>query len=481
MRKLSNNSNSNSNTYLTTNKVEKALGTLISNQMLGLLARRSGFKERSSEFQFAKFVRALICFFGESRLCTIQGLWTLYKQISGDDIQYKPFHNKIKKESSALYMMEVAKRLMNVVIGSCIDGKGQACLQLLRAHGLPINDIVCYDGTYWNVNEELADKYKGTRSASKPQPVDNTFDENGSQVYEKKPCAQVGLQTEYSVKRKSFIDIVQTAATADEADYVKVLLSDPQMYLMDAGYNKHKLLKWIDECDSYYITKANSNCAPKILRAYIDGKEVEWFKGHELNEHDVKTFRANSTVDLDVEFRDGLKARIVRFKGKDKKFTYILTNVKRHQLNATLVSDVYRLRWQIELQFKQLKSGNNLLGVNTTYDSIVQLFIMGALCSNLVKRIAIECLSRVMPDKSFSYYRTNVYCDWIGDFVKALFARSYEKLRDILKMLLDHNQCYLMAKQARSKHEQHKTMDSVIYNLALSLKEKGLKQTFLGA
>ena len=29
MRKLSNNSNSNSNTYLTTNKVEKALGTLI--------------------------------------------------------------------------------------------------------------------------------------------------------------------------------------------------------------------------------------------------------------------------------------------------------------------------------------------------------------------------------------------------------------------------------------------------------------------
>lgn len=44
MRKLSNNSNSNSNTYLTTNKVEKALGTLISNQMLGLLARRSGFK-----------------------------------------------------------------------------------------------------------------------------------------------------------------------------------------------------------------------------------------------------------------------------------------------------------------------------------------------------------------------------------------------------------------------------------------------------
>jgi hypothetical protein len=38
-----------------------------------------------------------------------------------------------------------------------------------------------------------------------------------------------------------------------------------------------------------------------------------------------------------------------------------------------------------------------------------------------------------------------------------------------------------MAKQARSKHEQHKTMDSVIYNLELSLKEKGLKQTFLGA
>ena len=47
MRKLSNNSNSNSNTYLTTNKDEKALGTLISNQMLGLLARMSGFKERS--------------------------------------------------------------------------------------------------------------------------------------------------------------------------------------------------------------------------------------------------------------------------------------------------------------------------------------------------------------------------------------------------------------------------------------------------
>ena len=74
-----------------------------------------------------------------------------------------------------------------------------------------------------------------------------------------------------------------------------------------------------------------------------------------------------------------------------------------------------------------------------------------------------------------------MYCEGNGDFVKALVARRYEKLRDILKMLVDHNQCYLMAKQARSKHEQHKTMDSVIYNLELSLEEKGLKQTFLGA
>ena len=39
MRKLSNNSNSNSNTYLTTNKVEKALGTLISTQNLQILRR----------------------------------------------------------------------------------------------------------------------------------------------------------------------------------------------------------------------------------------------------------------------------------------------------------------------------------------------------------------------------------------------------------------------------------------------------------
>lgn len=483
MKQLSNKSNKNSNYNVTIqeNSLNNYFSNFISNQKLGLMARQSGWKERASDFKFAKFVKSFIGYLANARNCTIYGGWINYREHSNDDICYKPFHNKIRKDQSVAFMMDVAQKLMSTLLSSCVDGKGQMCLKLLKAHGLEINDIICYDGTYWTVNESLADSYKGVRSANKEYVEENIYDENGTPVTNKKKCAQAGLQTEYSVVKKMFTKVTLTPAVANEKDYVEVDISSPRLYLMDAGYNKLELLQKINDSGSLYITKARANCAAIIKHAYINGKEIEHLKERKLSDKDAREFRPHSTIDLDVEFKNGTKARIIRFKAAKKEFALMLTNIKRSVLSCNLVSDIYRLRWQIELEFKQLKSGNNLLGVNTKDENIMKLFIIGSLCACIVKRLAILCLSTLTPNKSISFYRVNMYCDWIKTFINEVFARNYNRLKKQLKNILENISAYIMAKQSNSKHLLHKTMDSIICNLAKSLMEKGLQLDFFRA
>lgn len=55
-------------------------------------------------------------------------------------------------------------------------------LKIIRGYGLDVDDIESYDGSYWNVNDEIADVFSGTRTAAKAKTVADTYDENGKPI-----------------------------------------------------------------------------------------------------------------------------------------------------------------------------------------------------------------------------------------------------------------------------------------------------------
>ncbi len=81
-------------------------------------------------------------------------------------------------------------------------------------------------------------------------------------------------------------------------------------------------------------------------------------------------------VDPDVVWGTGAKAlegRIVaHWNAEEGRYTWLVTNLSRTRMTSEQVGQVYRLRWQVELLFKEWKSYANLHAFDTSNASIAE-------------------------------------------------------------------------------------------------------------
>ena len=96
-------------------------------------------------------------------------------------------------------------------------------------------------------------------------------------------------------------------------------------------------------------------------------------------------------LDVDVEWdRPGgqtLRLRLVLiWRRSERAYTVLVTNVSRRLLTARHVAELYRLRWQIELVFKEWKSYANLHAFTSTKPAIVEGLIWASLCAAALTR-----------------------------------------------------------------------------------------------
>ena len=127
--------------------------------------------------------------------------------------------------------------------------------------------------------------------------------------------------------------------------------------------------------------KAKGDINPSIEHTYLaDGKELKCWRGLKLK--DVKGRIAKyGVMDIDISwpFKGGvLEARLIVSRlRKDKTLGYLLTNLPRDAFSVADVVDAYRLRWQIELMFKEWKSHANLHAFDTSNPYIAEGLITG--------------------------------------------------------------------------------------------------------
>jgi hypothetical protein len=94
-----------------------------------------------------------------------------------------------------------------------------------------------------------------------------------------------------------------------------------------------------------------------------------------------------------VESKDGWRARLVlKWAGTQHGSVRLITNLDRNDFDAARILQAYRLRWQIELYYKELKSYANLHAFCTSKPYIAEGLIWAALCAAFLKRyIAHAC------------------------------------------------------------------------------------------
>lgn len=231
----------------------------------------------------------------------------------------------------------------------------------------PFTSVLLIDSTFVQLAPELMDTFPG-------------FGGSGSDA-----CVRIQLVYDYLKGAMSFFDI--TAGTKNDVLYAKAFASKVKqgaLILCDLGYYSTEFFQAITKQKAFFISRLKSDC--KIFHPETK-KEISLFKL-------LKKFKYDKfTLDVLIGYRTKMPCRLIVSKvprevaekrRRDKKmralkrksqakestlilcdWTLLITNTSEDILAAEKVYDVYKLRWQIELIFKQFKSVMNFNNVAT--------------------------------------------------------------------------------------------------------------------
>ena len=120
-----------------------------------------------------------------------------------------------------------------------------------------------------------------------------------------------------------------------------------------------------------------------------------------------------------------------------KKHVLFLTNADIKKLPLHIVGQIYRLRWQIELIFKELKSFTELRKFLTGSEHIVRGFIWAAFCALLIRRFLLTCAQQ-FTHIVLSFYKAAISSrTFMLDFIRCALHR-FTGLHRCLVALFDY-------------------------------------------
>ena len=431
---------------------------------VGRMARKVGLKQRRCRFNPVSFITAIIVQAGSQAKFTITSICARYAALSGQSMELKPFHNKIKKQSVVRLMGIVLKQYANLISTKFVRQKhGASLLEILKQHGLNIDDIEAIDGSYWHVNDKLADIFPGCRTAAKGDELPDTYDEQGNAVSKEPKNAQIGMQTVFSLVTGMFKAVTFTSGTADEREAVNADEKYPVLKIMDAGYVSYALLGLIHKAGSYFMLRGKCNMTGKITACFLKGKSLTNFIDKDLKEPLLRPYRPHDILDMDVILNNGLQVRVLRVWSNNKgTVSYLITDIPRQCFPAQYAVLIQKLRWSIELLFKCLKSGVNLRGVNTSYLTIVYTVAQASLIAAIIKYLIYLYLDE-KHRYYISMYKVFVNCDpWWDEYCVNLFKLNIRALKQNFKMIRTIANQYQKSHTSKTREEEFKSLEAVI-------------------
>jgi len=175
----------------------------------------------------------------------------------------------------------------------------------------------------------------------------------------------------------------------DASSHDHILLSKLKMdantiYVFDKGYNDYKAFQRFSDNKTGFVTRIKDNAVYEVKeQSEIDECIHAGVLSDEIIELIIKEGNTEKPLKLrKIRFYDRILKREFEF----------ITNL--FEMRADLIAAIYKLRWQIELLFKQLKQNfplNYFLGDN---ENAIKIQIYCALIANLLMTVIQKILKR---------------------------------------------------------------------------------------
>lgn len=344
-------------------------GKLVGPEEILEAGRRLGAIRRQRKVDLPKLVEATIM-----SLSGTPGAQTTafanYLNLTGEGLAPSSFYDRFTPELAGV-MKGVAERALKHVQASDPDGMaGRDLGSLLEA----FSDVRLADSTCLML-KKLAKGWAPSTSKVRPAGV--------------KLSAVVSLRNDLPIA-----DVLTPQRTHDNKAFPTATLETGTLSIFDLGYIDVE--RFIDAIgrEAHFLTRLKSSHDPEIVRVHVgkgsrtaarglrldqalDGGLLQWEKG---------------VIDVDVCLKHKTKTAIARVVGVldsngDEPHWYV-TSVDRSILSPVDVAETYRLRWIIELVFKQLKSGVGFSAILAWREHAVTALVYG--------KITALCLARLL-------------------------------------------------------------------------------------
>ena len=370
------------------------------------LARETEFLERIREIEPDQLVWSLVHSFSTHQAHEIAGLHRSFVQESRRNVSYTAFYNQLSKPEfltfvKALYSQQVQQ------------------FYLEQQHRIPeafdaFEDIRLHDGSSWRVDDELSDLLPGRFSKNAP--------------------AAVELHATYSLKTRTYHQLVLAPDTQSEHDFIPD--GEPGVLdLFDRGYVNLPKLERRTALGGDYLVRNKTNGNPLITAVHGGSPYAcrRWVGKKFQNQ----TLQKGKDYDFQVQMKacDGQVYSlrfVVLWNPKAKKHKGFLTNVPPEKVSCQDLGKLYRLRWQIELSFKELKSYSALKRFQTANGFIFKAFVWLSILAMQLRRYLVFCAEALNPTHRLSVHKAAISAhDFMPDFIQCMKEGACQ-LRQVL-------------------------------------------------
>lgn len=268
-----------------------------------------------------------------------EGRWldaqNVYRELGGPDSGTTSFRTMGRKMFPV--MQEMVRRRLNELIRETKDEALKGRLRVFR-------DVLIPDGCAFKLASILSGISPGTG-----QP------------------AELKLHAVYSLKAKTAIEVTPTAGSVHDSEgFWPERWEAGALYLWDLGYQNNDRFVEASLAGALLLQRLKEKANPVVLASYGPAgyrRALRHEDGSPMRLNEACTFgyvHQQEVLDLDVQLTDSNERSVVvrvvcvPVNGEDH---YYLLNLPRSTFNPFEVAELYRVRWEVELLFRNWKGG----------------------------------------------------------------------------------------------------------------------------
>jgi Transposase DDE domain len=320
------------------------------------LARKTGFVKIDSPIDGVTFIRLLFKNSEQPKQLSLNQMSLEVLDSSGKPISKQAIDGRFS-DKSILFVQSIFESYLQKIGLEMVSPNQLGWMDLFER-------VLIKDGTRFDLPPQLAAHFKG---------FGGKFNSDSS----------ICIQFEYDFKSGKIVELKLTSAIISDSKDAQLTIDNIQkgdLILRDLGYFGLNIFEYIAAKQAYYLSKLNTQTAVFELKnnqyepldfhkLYLKMNQME-VKTIELEVYIGKTKKIPTRLIVEQVPQQVYQQRIRTKKKETQKngfqmrdeyaqrqhFNIYITNIEKEKLPPQAIRNIYRLRWQIELVFKQWKS-----------------------------------------------------------------------------------------------------------------------------